>query len=326
MTLDSAGILEAGQNGAGSLSVGGLTFSDTATVNIPARLRNMSAPAAAAINDTGALIVDGGGTGSIVINLPTGSVANGTYRLIGYTGTIGGGGSGFGAFTLGTQPAIGGPAKRSSLSTSAEEIDLVIAGDTPVWTGAFSSEWSTATIPSPKNWTLAVAGTPTDFIAGDESNSTLRRPTKSSIFRKPTSLPAAPASTAAITRSNRRRERSASRAIAHVVDQRRLAANHQREQLHRRHHAQRRQIAFASGGLCSTGAITFAGDSTLQWASGNADDLSGRLVVNDGVAATLDTQDNNITFAGASAGDPAASRKSAPARCGSMETAPSPAA
>ena len=109
MTLAGAGILEAGQNGAGSLTVGGLTFSDAATVNIPGALSQYASPGTPAINDTGALTV-GGGSGSIVINLPTGSVTSGAYRLLGYTGTIGGGGSGFNAFTLGTQPAIGGAA------------------------------------------------------------------------------------------------------------------------------------------------------------------------------------------------------------------------
>ena len=39
--------------------------------------------------------------------------------------------------------------------------------DHPVWTGAASSVWSTATVASPKNWNLATAGTPTDYVDGD---------------------------------------------------------------------------------------------------------------------------------------------------------------
>ena len=39
-----------------------------------------------------------------MINLPTTGVSLGTYRLIGYSGALGGT-SGFNAFTLGTSPA-----------------------------------------------------------------------------------------------------------------------------------------------------------------------------------------------------------------------------
>ena len=34
----------------------------------------------------------------------------------------------------------------------------MIAGDNPRWTGAFSSDWSTATLPNPKNWQLITSG------------------------------------------------------------------------------------------------------------------------------------------------------------------------
>ena len=61
-------------------------------------------------------------------------------------------------------------------------------------------------------------------------------------------------------------------------------------------------VAFASGSsgktsLGTTGAITFAGNATLQWGANNAQDLSGRLVINNGVNATLDIGTNAVTFA-----------------------------
>lgn len=56
-------------------------------------------------------------------------------------------------------------------------------------------------------------------------------------------------------------------------------------------------ISFASGALGSAGLITYAGTSSLQWATGNTSDLSARIKINDGVVATIDTNGNNITFA-----------------------------
>jgi|GEM_PF-1662093 len=55
-------------------------------------------------------------------------------------------------------------------------------------------------------------------------------------------------------------------------------------------------LSFVDGAL-GTGAITFIGGSTLQWAAGNTRDVSGRIKVNDGVAAAFDTNGNNVTLA-----------------------------
>ena len=59
-------------------------------------------------------------------------------------------------------------------------------------------------------------------------------------------------------------------------------------------------VSFATGGLGTSGTITLNGNSTLQWASGNTDDISGRLAINSGVTATLDTGSNTVTFASTS--------------------------
>ena len=47
-------------------------------------------------------------------------------------------------------------------------------------------------------------------------------------------------------------------------------------------------LSFGNGGLGSSGAITFAGNSTLQWNGSNTQDVSSRLAINNGVSATLD--------------------------------------
>ena len=56
-------------------------------------------------------------------------------------------------------------------------------------------------------------------------------------------------------------------------------------------------LNFASGSLGS-GTITFAGNSTLQYASGNTQDVSPKIqAIPGGVTATIDTNVNNVTFA-----------------------------
>jgi autotransporter-associated beta strand protein len=55
-------------------------------------------------------------------------------------------------------------------------------------------------------------------------------------------------------------------------------------------------LSFANGAL-STGGITFAASSTLQWNGANAQDISGQIqAIATGVTATLDTQANNVTL------------------------------
>jgi len=61
-------------------------------------------------------------------------------------------------------------------------------------------------------------------------------------------------------------------------------------------------VSFATGALGATGNITFTGNSTLQWASGNTQDVSSRLVMTNGVTSTLDTNGNNVTLAAALGG------------------------
>ncbi len=58
-------------------------------------------------------------------------------------------------------------------------------------------------------------------------------------------------------------------------------------------------IAFGNGALGTMGNITFLGNSTLQWASGNTQDVSGRLVMSNGVTSTIDTNGNDVSFGSA---------------------------
>lgn len=102
-------------------------------------------------------VTSGGAPGSITINITGNAPANGTYTLIGYSGALQG--SGFSAYTLGSVPA----GKSYTLSHAGGAVQLVVASAC-TWTGAQSSEWSTAIIGGSKNWSLD--GSPADYADG----------------------------------------------------------------------------------------------------------------------------------------------------------------
>ncbi len=58
-------------------------------------------------------------------------------------------------------------------------------------------------------------------------------------------------------------------------------------------------LSFANGALGTAGLVDFTGNAALQWRGTNTQDLSGRLKIEDGVTATVDTTGNDVTFASA---------------------------
>jgi autotransporter-associated beta strand protein len=57
-------------------------------------------------------------------------------------------------------------------------------------------------------------------------------------------------------------------------------------------------LSFAASSLGSSGTVAFVSPATLQWYGSNTQDIStgNRLLINDGVAATLDTNGNTVTL------------------------------
>ena len=161
VSVASGGTIANGVAGSSAtFTVGGLSF-DAGSV---ATLRSSGAAATNAVTVVGTLTSPGSGTATINALSPTTAYVNGTtYNLIGY-GTLAGGG--LGGLALGT---VAGLSSRQSgtLGDSGSAITLTINGDAPKWTGAYSNVWSTATLPSPKNWKLITAGTETDYIEAD---------------------------------------------------------------------------------------------------------------------------------------------------------------
>lgn len=164
-TVASGGSVESGNGtAAGTLTVGGLTLGsaggDLSTLN----LRPFASPA---INVTGTdTLIPNGGAASSTINILGAAPSVGTYTLIDYAGSPLSAGA-YGAFTLGTLPnrVTAGLVNNSGNTSVDLNVSLV---DTARWSGALSSEWSTAVLGGSKNWVLNSDGTtPTDYLAGD---------------------------------------------------------------------------------------------------------------------------------------------------------------
>ena len=149
--------ITAGDGTTGQLTLGNLTFSGTGKINVGSLAKYTGS---AAVNVTGNVTLNGA-AGAVTLSLPTGVPSNGTYHLISHANTL----TDLSGFTV-TGPTIG-VRQSGILTNNTGMIDYVVAGDTPYWTGALGSEWSTNTLSSPKNWKLITAGTTTDYIAGD---------------------------------------------------------------------------------------------------------------------------------------------------------------
>jgi fibronectin-binding autotransporter adhesin len=176
VTVNHQGNIEAGIDRQGVLNVGSLTFGSTPTDTASITVSRNATPATLAVLNPNGLVANGA-AGSVAINLAGDTPALGQHLLIDYDGTIGGAG-GFGAFTLGTKPNRMDATLVNDLATTAVMLE-VTSVDQPVWSGALSSEWSTATLSNPKNWVLnSNNAVGTDFLTNDNVLFTESAPNK----------------------------------------------------------------------------------------------------------------------------------------------------
>ena len=126
-----------------------LTFTNTGTLNF-----GLAGGGTGLTVNTSNSVTNSGAAGSIAINITGSAPTNGTYALVSYSGSLQG--SGFSAYTLGTAPL----GKSYALNDSGSAVQLLVTS-AYTWTGAQTSEWSTATIAGLKNW--ALDGSPTDY-------------------------------------------------------------------------------------------------------------------------------------------------------------------
>ena len=87
VTVDNNGVLNLSQNTASTLTFSSLTFDNRAAINLPV----FTSTATLALY-AGTLTPNGFGN-SVGFNFPQTTLANGTYRLLGYSGSIGGNGA-----------------------------------------------------------------------------------------------------------------------------------------------------------------------------------------------------------------------------------------
>ena len=159
MVPNGGGVVANGNNDTGVLTIGTLTFSGTGAID-PV----LTGPTATAAGIVVTTLATGATAHQITVNPVNSGWNPGVYDLVNYSSISG---LGFNAFTLGTVAGLS-PRQSASLTNVAGELALTItsSGGALIWTGASSANWTTATIPAPKNWNLQAGGT-TDFISGD---------------------------------------------------------------------------------------------------------------------------------------------------------------
>ncbi|MES2475312.1 MAG: autotransporter-associated beta strand repeat-containing protein [Verrucomicrobiota bacterium] len=152
---NTAAILANGNGGTTALTVGSLTFNGKSTLNL-------SRTNSTALNVTGALTTTPA-NGKVTLN------ATGTLWNLGANNVISSGSFAGAAsdFQLGTVTGLSPRQTATGVVVSGTNVAIQVSGDTPAWTGAANGNWTTDTIPSPKNWKLQTAGTTTDFLTGD---------------------------------------------------------------------------------------------------------------------------------------------------------------
>jgi autotransporter-associated beta strand protein len=156
-TVTSGGTISPGVAGAGTLSLGSLTFGaapgDTAAVAI-GLAANVPASSISVAGD----VVANGGAGSVVFPFGTdlALIPGGTYPLVTYGGTQLADVTAFAATgTVGARQGV-------SIGNGTGSIDLAVSNAWPIWKGDAGSGWSSA-----DNWVLNTTSAPTSFIADD---------------------------------------------------------------------------------------------------------------------------------------------------------------
>ena len=306
-TVANGGSIQAGYNGAGSLTLAGLSIG-TGTIGI-ANITNYNFSPAVVVTGSNGLKLSGGSSSVTIALSGQAPVGTGSVQLLQYAGAIQVGNST--AFTLNTAGMTGLSSRALfTLSNPSGFIDLNYSVDHPVWSGAGNGVWDTAT-QSPKNWVLASnAGSPTDFLAGDAVvfddnaglNTTVSISGTGDVY--PTSVTFNNSFYSYLIQGTHSIAGSATLAVngGGLVTITNTNSYTGGTTL-----SNNSTLSFANGALGSTGSIAFAGNATLQWNGSNTQDVSGRLAIGNGVTATIDTQNNNVTFASSFGGGQAGS-------------------
>jgi autotransporter-associated beta strand protein len=158
--LAAGSILQAGYSGTGSLNLTGLAFSGPGTINA-FDIGSFNAAAAIVVSGSNATSMPSGAT---IVNLQGTLQPSGTVHILQYSGAIQG--SGY-SFSVGTVPASTRSITSSLVNNAGANsgnVDWIYAVDYPYWTGGGDQKWN---LTSGNNWTLALSGSATTFMSGD---------------------------------------------------------------------------------------------------------------------------------------------------------------
>jgi autotransporter-associated beta strand protein len=288
VTVAAGGLIEGGQGGSGSLTLSNLTFNGTGTIKVSA-----AAQPYVPLAVTNTLTLNG--TVTILIG---NAVAPGTYHLAQWGALAGGGG-----FTL-------LPTRTYSLATNGNYLDVVVAVSpgNDLWTGAGSSEWSTAT--GLGNWKLSADNSAIDFLTADPVvfNDSSANPTVN------ISVANVSPSTVTFDNTNNSYVLNGPYAIASgsliktgpgtvTINNVNTYAGGTT--------VSNGTVAFVGGGL-GGGTVTVAGNATLRWLPNNS--LGLPFALSNGITATLDTSTNTVTQSTALGGTGTVVVKAGPGR------------
>jgi autotransporter-associated beta strand protein len=152
----TGGIIANGNGTAGALTIGSLTFNGVGAMNLITATGTPTTPVLVVTN-----LTTSGKTVTVNATAPTWSSGQ-VYDLVSYSALTGS----FNDFTKGTVANLNAR-QTATLTNPAGYIALSIAGvDYIKWSGAENGDWTTDTIPSPKNWLLS-GSTETDFLTND---------------------------------------------------------------------------------------------------------------------------------------------------------------
>ncbi len=157
VTVTDGGILTAGFNDSGNLTLGELVFSGSGTVNVTG---NGAVPGSV-LNVTGSLTT----SGNIAVNASNalGWTNGASYDLVTW-GSIGG--TGTSSFTVGSVLNLN-VRQSAAPSFSGTSVILTINGDNPKWTGADNTNWVEGATGANSNWVLITGSTATNYISND---------------------------------------------------------------------------------------------------------------------------------------------------------------
>ena len=288
--IADGGAVEAGFGGAGKLTFSDLTFNGAGAIDF-GTLTNYAASPGAVITDPDALD-PAGGSGSITINIGnlSNATVNSTYKLIAYSGAIGG--SGFAAFQVALPNRVTG-----NLVNNPGEIDLTVTGtDYLVWTGAgnLANGWDTTTA----NWKLHSTDVATTYL--DNPGDTVVFDDSAGSGNSSVVLATADVHPASVTFENTNVDYTLSGSKAIAAGSLTKSGTGMLTITNVNSYAGGTNLnggvlSFGNGAL-GTGAIVMNG-GTLQWNGANTQDVSSALVLVDSTAATFDTNGNDVTLA-----------------------------